>query len=277
MTKQLKSVELFLAIGLVTTMGASSGATVYHQSQDQESVSTLETIKMASEHGHGHSKQGGEAGEGGGSSGDPDVDYMTALALMQGHLIVAEELIEAGEYDQAEPHIGHPVEELYGDVEEQLADRNVPQFDTTLNELHDLVKFDPQSARLRTRFQTSVRAIDGAMMAVPKDLRESPEFVLEVIGRVLETAAAEYEAAIANNRFVEIIEYQDSRGFVIYANELYATIADTMKRSRPDDHQVILESLQELQTIWPSVNPPNTPLAEPSKVFSLVFLIGDHS
>jgi len=33
--------------------------------------------------------------------------------------------------------------------------------------------------------------------------------------------AEEYKAAIANNKFVELIEYQDSRGFVLYAEDLY--------------------------------------------------------
>jgi len=39
---------------------------------------------------------------------------------MKGHLIVAKELMAQGNYKQAEPHIGHPVEELYADVEGEL-------------------------------------------------------------------------------------------------------------------------------------------------------------
>ena len=41
-----------------------------------------------------------------------DVDYMTKLALMKGHLLVAEELLKEKQPKQAEPHIGHPVEDL---------------------------------------------------------------------------------------------------------------------------------------------------------------------
>jgi len=41
---------------------------------------------------------------------------------------------------------------------------------------------------------------------------------------MLKTAAEEYKAAIANNKFVELIEYQDSRGFVLCAEDLYKTL-----------------------------------------------------
>ena len=52
-----------------------------------------------------------------------DVDYMVKLGLMKGHMYVAKELLDLNKPDQAEPHIGHPVEEIYADVEEQLKER----------------------------------------------------------------------------------------------------------------------------------------------------------
>jgi hypothetical protein len=57
-----------------------------------------------------------------------DVDYMTKLALMKGHMMVAQELLDLQKPEQAEPHIGHPVEEIYADVEDQLSERNVKPF-----------------------------------------------------------------------------------------------------------------------------------------------------
>ncbi len=69
-----------------------------------------------------------------------DKEYLTSLGLMKGHLMVAQQLIAEGKYEQAEPHIGHPVEELYGDIEPQLSKRNVTDFKTTLNQLHDSIK-----------------------------------------------------------------------------------------------------------------------------------------
>ena len=48
-----------------------------------------------------------------------DADYMVKLGLMKGHLFVAKELLDLKKPKDAEPHIGHPVEEIYTDVAEQ--------------------------------------------------------------------------------------------------------------------------------------------------------------
>ncbi len=68
-----------------------------------------------------------------------DIDYMTNLELMKGNLLVGKELIVAKEVKQAEPNFGHPVEELYVDIENELNEWDVKQFKNTLNNLHDLV------------------------------------------------------------------------------------------------------------------------------------------
>jgi len=60
--------------------------------------------------------------------------------------------------------------------------------------------------------------------------------------------AEEYKAAIANNKFVELIEY-DSRGFVLYAEDPTKNIADQMSQKRPEDHKVIAR-LEELKKAW---------------------------
>ena len=38
-----------------------------------------------------------------------DIDYITKLGLMKGHLLVAKELLDQNQPKQAQPHIGHPV------------------------------------------------------------------------------------------------------------------------------------------------------------------------
>lgn len=277
MAKQLKAVELFLALGLAVTVGACGSPSADSGEAGDTAESAPTTDVAASEggeggeggEGHGGMAEGGEGGEGS-ASGNPDVDYMTSLALMKGHLIVAQELIAAGSYEEAEPHIGHPVEELYGGIEEQLETRNVPQFKSELNELHDLAKSAPESPQLKDEFQTSMAGIDSAIAALPEDQRQSPEFVMDVIVNTLSTAAEEYEAAIADNQIVENVEYQDSRGFVLYADQLYQTIADEMSETQPDAHAVITQNLDQLKTIWPSVTPPETPVESPDAVYSLV-------
>lgn len=271
MMKQLKPVELFLALGLAATLGACASPSNNAGGGSEaanETASTPASTQVTS-------AEGGEGGEGGesASTGNPNVDYMTTLGLMKGHLMVAEELMAQKNYEQAEPHIGHPVEELYGSIEGELAQRNVPQFKSTLNELHGLSKSAPDKPETTTAFKTSEQSIDKAIAAIPASERQSPEFVLNVINQMLKTAGEEYTAAIANNKFVELVEYQDSRGFVMYAEDLYQTIAQQMSQERPENHQKITASLEELKTAWPSLNPPATPVKTPSEVNGLISTI----
>lgn len=206
-----------------------------------------------------------------------DVDYMAKLGLMKGHMIVAKELLDQQQPKQAEPHIGHPVEEIYVDVEDQLNERNVKEFKTSLIGLQDLVKSQPKSAKVTTDFTTSMQAVDGAIAALPETQRSSPQFVLQVINELLDAANSEYGAAIANDKIAAAIEYQDSRGFVNYANTLYQGISEQMAKDNPEAHKAIETSMSELPKAWPAVIPPAKPVKTPEQVSQLVKTIEQNS
>lgn len=199
-----------------------------------------------------------------------DVDYMSKLGLMKGHLMVAKELLDQQKPKQAEPHIGHPVEEIYVDVEDQLNERNVTEFKTSLIGLQDLVKSKPQDAEVATDFKNSMQSVDQAIAALPENERSSPEFTLQVINELLDAANSEYGAAIANGKIAAAIEYQDSRGFVTYANDLYDGISSQIAKANPEAHKAIETSMSELSKAWPSVNPPATPVKTPEQVSQLI-------
>jgi len=200
-----------------------------------------------------------------------DVDYMTKLGLMKGHLLVAKELLDLQKPDQAEPHIGHPVEEIYTDVEDQLQERNVKEFKTTLIGFQDLVKSNAKDTnKVKTNYQDSMQAVDTAIQALPEKERQSPHFVLQVINGLLDAANSEYGAAVANGKVSAAIEYQDSRGFVIYADDLYKTIAGTMEKEYPDAHKAIASSMTELKTVWPTPTAPASAVKTPDQVSQLI-------
>ncbi|OUL23421.1 helix-hairpin-helix domain-containing protein [Nostoc sp. 106C] len=206
-----------------------------------------------------------------------DVDYMTKLGLMKGHLLVAQELLDQNQPKQAEPHIGHPVEEIYVDVEDQLNERKVKEFKTTLVSLQDLVKSNPKNAKVKTNFTSSVQAVDGAIATLPESQRSKPEFVLQVINELLDAANSEYGAAIANGKIAAAIEYQDSRGFVIYANDLYKSISSQVAQTSPDANKAIEASFADLLKVWPAAIPPAKPVKTPEDVTKLVKTIEQNS
>ncbi|MEJ1932508.1 helix-hairpin-helix domain-containing protein [Nostoc sp. NIES-2111] len=199
-----------------------------------------------------------------------DVDYMTKLGLMKGHLLVAQELLEQNQPKQAEPHIGHPVEEIYVDVEDQLNERKVKEFKTTLVSLQDLVKSKPKDAKVKTDFTASVQSVDGAIATLPEAQRTKPGFVLQVINGLLDAANSEYGAAIADGKIAAAIEYQDSRGFVVYANELYQGISSQVAQANPEADKAIKNDIAELTKAWPAAIPPATPARTPEEVTKLV-------
>jgi hypothetical protein len=50
-----------------------------------------------------------------------DTDFLFRLGMMEGHLLVGHELIQAHKAEMALPHYGHPVKELYDDTSPYLA------------------------------------------------------------------------------------------------------------------------------------------------------------
>jgi hypothetical protein len=206
-----------------------------------------------------------------------DIDYMTKLGLMKGHLLVAKELLDQNQPKQAEPHIGHPVEEIYVDVEDQLNERKVKEFKTNLVSLQDLVKSNPKNTKLKTDFVSSVKAIDGAIAVLPQDQRNNPEFVLRVINGLLDAANSEYGAAVANDKISAPIEYQDSRGFVIYSNELYQGISSQIAQNNPEANKAIDTAFAELVKVWPTAIPPAQAVKNPQDVTKLVKTIEENT
>ena len=205
---------------------------------------------------------------------EKDADYMVKLGLMKGHLFVAKELLDLKKPKDAEPHIGHPVEEIYTDVADQLTERKVKEFKTTLISLEDLVKAGAKdNNKVTTNFKESMVSIDGAIAAIPETQRKSPTFVLQVINGLLDTANSEYGAAISDGKFKAAIEYQDSRGFITYTNMLYQGIAPIMAKDHPAAHKTITEQLKQLTTAWPAAMPPTTPVKTPAEVAKLVTTI----
>ena len=206
-----------------------------------------------------------------------DVDYMTKLGLMKGHLIVANELLALQQPQQAEPHIGHPVEEIYVNVADQLDERHVKQFKDDLIGLQDLVKSQPKNPQIATNFKVSMQDVDTAIQALPASERQSPQFVLQVVNGLLDAASSEYMSAIANGKVAAVIEYQDSLGFVTYANDLYQGISSTMAKAHPEAHKAIVAKMAELKKTWPTATAPATPVNTSAQVTQLIKAIEQSS
>lgn len=197
-----------------------------------------------------------------------DVDYLMKLGLMQGHMLVAGELLKLNQPEQAEPHLGHPVEEIYVDLEEQFQERGVAEFKDPLVAVQTLVKTKPNDPKVQSEFQAAVAAIDQASASVPASQRQSPEFMMQVINGMLDTASAEYTAAISDGKISAAIEYQDSRGFVLYAHD--TLFKGLQGQSNSKAIEPIEAKFQQLKPAWPAALPPQKPVIDSDQVAKLV-------
>lgn len=111
---------------------------------------------------------------------------------------------------------------------------------------------------MKTDLAACMEAVDQAIATLPPEQRTKPGFVLQVMNELLDAANAEYTAAIANGKVTEPTEYQDSRGFVIYADDLYQGISSQVSTENSAAHKAIESSLTELKTAWTRVIPPAT-------------------
>lgn len=131
--------------------------------------------------------------------------------------------------------------------------------------------------KIKHNYTTSVEAVDNAIAALPTQERSKPEFVLQVINGLLDAANSEYGAAIANGKITAPIEYQDSRGFVVYSQELYQTISSQMIQEHPESHKAIDTAFIELVKVWPTAIPPAQAVKTPEDVTKLVKIIEENT
>lgn len=254
------AIALFLSLGLGGVLASSA----------------LEPAALAQNHDGHHRAQtqtsepseGGEGGEGGesGNAGpmsavQSDADLLLALAQMQGHLLIATELLNRGENAAAEPHVGHPADELYGAVAPALTQRGIPPFLEVLEALRQQVRLDPRSSATTNRLAAARQAIERAELALPAAFRNAPSTLPMLVRQLAATASQEYGAAVDDGRVIELIEYQDARGFLLEAQRRLGMA--------PTPQPAAIAALKAMLKSLPTSPPPGRILISPDQLQEL--------
>ncbi len=185
-----------------------------------------------------------------------DADFAMRLALIEGHLMVGRELIEAGQTQNALPHFGHPVRELYSDMIPIIVHRRGEQFDRDLIALEGLAAQEGNSQTFRAAFDAALAKVHAAQSLVPADKWASDAFTLGLIADTANIASQEYRNALVGGRIDSWIEYHDARGFIFYLTEALATHQGADPRLAQAAALVA-----ELRAVVETLNPPNPPRA----------------
>ena len=136
--------------------------------------------------------------------------------------MVGRALIEAGQKDNAIPHFGHPVRELYGDLRPVIDARHGAQFQGELVALESLAVLKGASPEFDTAFAAAMAKVAAARALIPAERLNSDAYVLRLISDTATTASQEYRNALIAGRIGSLVEYHDARGFMFYASDVLA-------------------------------------------------------
>jgi hypothetical protein len=195
-------------------------------------------------------KEGGEGGEGGeaGKRAGPQtkVDWLTGLALVEGHLFVAMELLRAGAKDAAHVHLKHPKDEIYTSLRPGFRKYHAAGFAKELEQLAKAV--DGEKGAADSAYTQVEKKIDLARQKAPANAKTQ----LQVAARLLTDAAGEYRESLKNGRIADAKEYQDAYGFTKIARRLieHAKPANDSERAALG---VARGVLKETDGLWPSL------------------------
>src|SRR5215510_3062224 len=151
--------KLWVGIGAATIVG--SGFAGAGAAQDHKGHASARATDA--EHGAASSTpaDGGEAYLRDGGPRDTRIRFYRDIELVRGHLLIGQQLIELGLWDEALPHFLHPTEELYGAMEKYIKLHEMPPFRRELQALAQTVKAKRKEA-YEQALTTVDRRLDGA-------------------------------------------------------------------------------------------------------------------
>ncbi|MDA8232118.1 MAG: hypothetical protein M0006_12345 [Magnetospirillum sp.] len=159
-----------------------------------------------------------------------DTDFLFRMGMLEGHLMVGHELLQAHQPALALPHFGHPVRELYDDFSDYLDDKKFPAFDGQLADLEAAVKTAPDSPQTEAKYQAVIATIHKARELAPASVRDSVPEMIEICSNTIDAASYEYGGALDHGRIAAVVEYHDSRGYLEYVAQEIAEL----RKAHPD-------------------------------------------
>lgn len=165
------------------------------------------------------------------SASEDDTDFLFRLGLMEGHLMIGHELLQAKRPEMALPHFGHPVRELYDDVSGYLTKHHFPAFDKQLARLEASAATAPTAADTEKRYQEMIVTLHKARGLAPAALRASVPEMIKLCADTIDAASGEFNEALEQGRIASTVEYHDSRGYLEYTSLQLKGLKETAKDS----------------------------------------------
>ncbi|MBL6709200.1 MAG: hypothetical protein ISP99_07630 [Pseudomonadales bacterium] len=179
--------------------------------------------------------------------------FVTKLGLIQGHLWVASQLVEADLFELGAKHAKHPAQEVYQELLPFFDAVSSPGFAEELEAMSG--QFTSSSKTdFRQSYQQVMNAVDDIVARV--ELTDSDR--LRVANSLIEQALIEYRAGVSDGEIADLQEYQDARGFIEIAARFISKIQNDPQRS------ALLANIQTAKKLWPDLDPKETISGEES-------------
>ncbi|NCF44122.1 MAG: hypothetical protein GWP70_04795 [Proteobacteria bacterium] len=190
------------------------------------------------------------------------VEFVTKLALIQGHLWVAAQLVEADQMPLAAKHAKHPAQEVYQELLPFFAAIDSSGFAQELE--HMSGKFGTSSDGA---FEPAYRQVMAAIDTIVASQQLNCVANFRVAKNLVAQAFVEYQAGLQSGVIVDLQEYQDARGFVQIAEKLIQRCEASKAR------EVLLAQVAAAKQLWPSLNPQEPVRADTDQLLAVSKLL----
>jgi len=188
-----------------------------------------------------------------------DGDFMEKLGLLEGHLLVGKRLLEANQSRLAVPHFSHPIRELYTWLEPRILARRAPQFERELDAMEAFAEAGNTGSggAFAVAWNGLMPKLRATRDTVAPAHRASPRFMVGHVALMAFDVSDDYGESIERGRIVNVVEYHDSMGYLMYATALAK--AEQARAPSPAWNEVVgvLTELQE--KVYPDLIPPARP------------------
>lgn len=160
-----------------------------------------------------------------------DTDFLFQLGLLEGHLIVGHELLQAKHTALALPHFGHPLSEIYENIGDYLQQKTFPPFNQQLAELEAVVTAAPDAPSTEAKYEAAIATIHKARELAPAPLRASLPEMIRICADTMDAASGDFGESLEQGRIAAVVEYHDSRGFLAFVSQELGAL----RQAHPDN------------------------------------------
>ena len=202
------------------------------------------------------------------SDRDAKLEFAGTLEETLGHFWALELNLDENNSELALVHATHPIAELYETMSSHLQDN--PDFDAklkdTLLELQNRASTDVSRDQAQAAIDDAKLIIEEAReMTVGDELSNDPDFKMQLINQLLETAKVEYKEAVDDGVIEEMAEFQDGSAFVWRSQQVFAEFENEIE---PIDSARINEFYE---LVWNGFDAREDPRSVSDKIDAVIY------